>query len=254
MRWFKHFSDASDDSFIEGLEEKFGLEGYARWWKLLEIIARSMDKTDCCSATHSWVKWQSFLKGKRNKLETFLEHCQNESRITLKLNGNILEIKCPNLLKLKDEYNSKSGQPPDTNRDSVGSPNNKQQTTDTEVIITNNSNSTARENLPVDNSSPPDYGELDLNNFFVLVGVVRCLFGNRELSKPEQELLSEWIVIFDMRIVMELIKKEMEKFRERSHGSIPNSLMYFKKAVSKLPRNNPVSSMAKELAMSMRIN
>jgi len=41
MKWFKHYTDSSDDEFIAGLEEKFGLIGYARWWKLLETIAKA---------------------------------------------------------------------------------------------------------------------------------------------------------------------------------------------------------------------
>ena len=104
MKWFKHISDASEDDFIENLEEIFGLEGYARWFKLLEKIAVEMDETGECSAKHSWVKWQSFLKGKRNKLETFLYHCQNENKIKLELIGNMLKITCPKLLELRDNH------------------------------------------------------------------------------------------------------------------------------------------------------
>lgn len=112
MKWFRHMTNASDDAFIEELEELFGWEGYGRWWKLLEIIASDMKEGDP-SATHSWVKWQSFLKGKRNKLETFLKHCENKSRIKLEQNGNILKITLPKLLELKDEYTRKSGQAPE---------------------------------------------------------------------------------------------------------------------------------------------
>ena len=119
MRWFKHYSDASDDAFIEGLEDKFGWEGYGRWWKLLEIIAKSMDKNSDPSAEHSWVKWQSLLKGKRNKLDSFLIHCQNEMKINLEQNGNILKINCPKLLELRDEYNRKSGHTTDTCQDKL---------------------------------------------------------------------------------------------------------------------------------------
>jgi hypothetical protein len=50
LKWFKHYTCSSDDEFIAGLEEEFGLEGYARWWKLLEAIAKQMDKTDRCFA------------------------------------------------------------------------------------------------------------------------------------------------------------------------------------------------------------
>ena len=40
MRWFKHMTDASDDEFVAAVESRFGLEGYARWWKLLEAVAK----------------------------------------------------------------------------------------------------------------------------------------------------------------------------------------------------------------------
>jgi len=119
MKWFRHMSDASDDEFISEVEEIFGLDGYARWWKLLERIAKQMNETDKCYAEYSWTKWQSFLKGKRNKLETFLEHCQNKRRIKLELNGNILRIICPKLLELRDEYSRKSGHATDMTPDNV---------------------------------------------------------------------------------------------------------------------------------------
>lgn len=113
MKWFKHYTSASDDEFIDELEDLFGWEGYGRWWKMLEIIGKQMEKGSDCSATHSWVKWQSFLKGKRNKLELFLKHCQDKGKIKLEQNGNILKIICPNMLKLRDEYSEKSRHSPD---------------------------------------------------------------------------------------------------------------------------------------------
>ena len=104
IKWFKHYADASDDEFVAELEEIFGLAGYARWFKMLEIIAKQMDKSDRCSVSYSWVKWQALLKGKRNKLETFLVHCENKLKINLKQTENILEIKCSNLLKIRDNH------------------------------------------------------------------------------------------------------------------------------------------------------
>lgn len=112
MKWFKHMSNASNDAFIENLEEIYGWEGYGRWFKLLEIIATKMNKSNECFAEHSWVKWQSLLKGKRNKLDSFLVHCQNEGKIKLEQNGNILKIICPKLLELRDEHTRNSGASP----------------------------------------------------------------------------------------------------------------------------------------------
>ncbi len=113
MRWFKHYTDASDDEFIAGLEEKFGLEGYARWWKLLETVGAQFKKDGPPAAEYPWIIWQSKLRGKRNKLETFLVHLENKQRINRKLTGNVMEIKIPKLLEIRDEYSKKSGQTPD---------------------------------------------------------------------------------------------------------------------------------------------
>lgn len=112
MRWFKHYATASDNSFIEELEEKFGLEGYARWYKLLEIISREMDGSEKCSASHSVLKWQFFLKAKRKNLETFLVYLEEKRKISRKSTGNILEISAPILLNCRDDYSRKSGHAP----------------------------------------------------------------------------------------------------------------------------------------------
>lgn len=132
MKWFKHMADASDDEFLAELEEIFGWEGYGRWWKLLEKIALQMDKSGKCSASYSWSDWQRFLKGKRNKLETFLVHCQNKRKINLKQTGNILEIECCKLLEFRDEYSRKSRQTPDTTPDKVA-PDIRSKTKEVEV-------------------------------------------------------------------------------------------------------------------------
>ena len=113
MKWFKHFTDASDDEFIAGLENKFGLAGYARWWKLLEAVGAQFKKDGRPVAAYPWPVWQAKLKGKRKKLETFLVHLENKHRINQKLTGNILEIKIPKLLQIRDEYSKKSGHTPD---------------------------------------------------------------------------------------------------------------------------------------------
>lgn len=104
MKWFKHVSDASHDEFLEDLIDEFGLEGYARWWLVLESIASQMDTSTRCHVEYSWVKWQTILKGKRNKLDTFLKHCENENKLKLEQNGNKLKITCPKLLKMRDNY------------------------------------------------------------------------------------------------------------------------------------------------------
>lgn len=112
MKWFKHNTDLSDEEFMAELEEKFGLGGYARLLKLREAVAKKMTSPGQCSVVFPWAKWCSILKGKRKKLETFLNHLKNRSEINLKETGNVLEIKYPKLLILADEYFKRSGHPP----------------------------------------------------------------------------------------------------------------------------------------------
>lgn len=113
MRWFKHYADASDDEFIAIIEDRFGLEGYARWWKLLEVIAKQMDKTGRCSATYPLYKWETFLKAKRKQMLCFLEATEKQGKTKLIRSGNVLTIECPKLLEIRDEYSKKSGHTPD---------------------------------------------------------------------------------------------------------------------------------------------
>ena len=110
MRWFKHYTDASDDEFIAGLEDRFGLDGYARWWKLLEIVGAQFKKDGAPIAAYPWFVWQTKLKGKRKKLETFLNYLEKKCKIKQKQTGNILEIEIPKMLEIRDEYTRKSGQ------------------------------------------------------------------------------------------------------------------------------------------------
>jgi hypothetical protein len=104
MRWFKHFSDASNDEFISDMEDEFGLIGYARWWKMLEVIAGQMDETNKHSAAYPEKKWCRLLQCKPKVLTAFLECTNNAGKTKIKQNGNIIEIFCPKLLELRDNH------------------------------------------------------------------------------------------------------------------------------------------------------
>ncbi len=113
MKWFKHFSDASNDEFISDLEDEFGLVGYARWWKLIEAIAAQMEAGNSkCSASYSEKKWCRKLQCKPKVLARFLECTNNAGKTKVKQNGNIIEISCSKLLNLRDNH-SRNLQVPD---------------------------------------------------------------------------------------------------------------------------------------------
>lgn len=136
MRWFKHLTTASEDEFIASLEQKFGLEGYARWFKLLEAIGKGMGRGERskCFSELPLSEWQRRLKTQRRPLFEFLEYLRLNARArispwprdeqefrqsseTSALWQNFfpekLRIEVPKLLKFVDEYQKKSGHTPD---------------------------------------------------------------------------------------------------------------------------------------------
>ena len=43
MKWFKHYTDASNNDAINRLEQEFGYEGYGVYWKITELCASKYD-------------------------------------------------------------------------------------------------------------------------------------------------------------------------------------------------------------------
>jgi len=114
MKWFKHDTDAEDSEGLNVLIDKFGLEGYGRWFRLLETIAKKMERgSDRCHVVYTEGKWCEILKTKRKKLSCFLQVIQKELKTNVKRKGNKLRIECPNLLKKRDEYSERSRHTPD---------------------------------------------------------------------------------------------------------------------------------------------
>jgi hypothetical protein len=136
MRWFKHLTTASEDEFIASLEQKFGLEGYARWFKLLEAIGKGMGRGERskCFSELPLSEWQRRLKTQRKPLFEFLEYLRINDRARISpwprneqefrqssetsalwqdFFPEKLRIEVPKLLKFVDEYQKKSGHTPD---------------------------------------------------------------------------------------------------------------------------------------------
>lgn len=97
-----------------------GLEGYGRWWRMLEIISKRMDKSDVCHAEYPENVWATLLKQKQKKLRTFLVYCQNKLKTKVEYSGNIIRIEVPKLLEIRDEFCRKSGVTPESVRSDSG--------------------------------------------------------------------------------------------------------------------------------------
>lgn len=104
MKWFKHDTDCFLSEGLNSLLDDEGFAGYGRWFRLLEIIAFKMDKTDKCSVEYSTKKWCSLLRLKQKKLISFLKQTENKLKTKVVYSENIIKIEIPNLLNKRDNF------------------------------------------------------------------------------------------------------------------------------------------------------
>jgi hypothetical protein len=228
MKWFKHLSAASDDEFVAELEDIFGWEGYGRWWKILEIIAKQMDETERCHVEYSWIRWQSLLKGKRNKLETFLVHCQNQGKMKLEQNGNVLKIICPKLLELRDEYSRKSGQAPDTKQDKVAQEAEADTDTERNTSFPVDRVNGERTKIPIPEHNLEKKGFKNEIDFAAAAAACCSIIQRRSLSSLDSTILKHWLELYDFRgFLLPVLAETAGKFKHKNHGKSPASLSYF---------------------------
>ena len=111
-------SDARDDERLAEVMEELGPEAIGVYWIILEIIADKMDGSDLCSAQFPIKKWKEkcgVSTGKFTKIAQKLAEkptgfgpkVDKKPLVYLKIVGEKMMIKCPNLLKFRDEHTSR---------------------------------------------------------------------------------------------------------------------------------------------------
>lgn len=126
MKWFKHISDSGDDPDIDSSNILFGSDGPWAFFRTLEIMTREFDIKNPGVNTFLWDFFRKKFRISAKKLRKILHFFDEKKRIFSRfydLNGKeMIELKCPKLKELCDEYTQKqlfkmSGQTPDPNRD-----------------------------------------------------------------------------------------------------------------------------------------
>ncbi|MFW5887949.1 MAG: hypothetical protein ACOCUH_04050 [Bacteriovoracia bacterium] len=108
MRWFKHYCDASTSIKVNQIIDECGLEGYARWFLLLELLSEKFDGESTKFEIHfNEISAKVRIKFSK-KLETFLKLLHNFSLIELEVKGKVYKIDCPILMNLQDRDFKKS--------------------------------------------------------------------------------------------------------------------------------------------------
>lgn len=115
MKWFKHYSDASDSAALSELKRKFGFEGLGRYWTLIEYLQSRWASAEVEPIFEvQQEKLRDILKFRSwNGLRLFVDHLTTIPGILAEQKGNVYEIKANILLKLLHSDFKKSGGRPD---------------------------------------------------------------------------------------------------------------------------------------------
>ena len=107
IKWFKHISDSLDDPFIQDLIDEFGSDGYLVFFGTLEIISREFNIKSPGIVEVSRRYFTRKVRLSWHKCSTILKFCENEERFFVKENGRRIEINCPKLKDLCDNWTSR---------------------------------------------------------------------------------------------------------------------------------------------------
>jgi hypothetical protein len=115
MKWFKHMTNSSLDERLSRFTDKYGLEAYGFFWRVLEAIAANVDETDRKHVEYSIKTWCKLL-GIRP--QTFRKLAQESSILGLfqvRFNSDLVCMESSNILKYRDEWTRKKKKTPEQN-------------------------------------------------------------------------------------------------------------------------------------------
>lgn len=130
MKYFNHLCCAGEDDKIEALRDEFGLAGYGAYFLILEKIGAQIRKeSGSTSLTLSIRKWAKYLDMKPGWTLKTISTCGDLGLFSVGINGELVTINAPNILKYADEYSKKIGilsrQAPDPSPERVPNPGSK---------------------------------------------------------------------------------------------------------------------------------
>ncbi|HMM59994.1 MAG TPA: hypothetical protein PKC25_07675 [Candidatus Rifleibacterium sp.] len=119
MRWFKHMTRSWDDEKISSLVEKYGIEGYGFYFRVLEIVAANLEDSSHSAVTYSLRKWSKLTAIFQPKVLRLCQVCGELGLIEYELSANLLKVSIPKIFKYRDEYSEKREKKNHKNRDNI---------------------------------------------------------------------------------------------------------------------------------------
>jgi len=109
MKWYRHFTSSRTDTVLSEIESELGNDGYAKYYKLHELIVEGMERPNSPPIVETSEKRLcQALNTNRKGLNQFLELLQNISETTVEHSGNMIKIKTPWIAELLDKNSMSS--------------------------------------------------------------------------------------------------------------------------------------------------
>lgn len=104
LKWFKHYSDALDDPFIQDLMDRFSHMGYAVWFGLIEIIAKENKNSITGKLSISPTYLRRKLRTSPAKLREVFDYCQTSGKLLVNFSENNWDFNFTKIAEIKDNY------------------------------------------------------------------------------------------------------------------------------------------------------
>jgi hypothetical protein len=110
MRWFKHLTETRQDERVARLIDRAGYAGYGLFWAVLEVIASQIEKgSGKCSVCYPVSRWAAALSLQPQNVRRQLAAVVAAGLLEMRSEGAEIELSAHNLLKYRDEWQSRLG-------------------------------------------------------------------------------------------------------------------------------------------------
>ena len=115
MKWFKHMTNSSLDERLARFTDKYGLEAYGFFWRVLEAIAENVDETNRKHIQYSTKTWCKLLGIRPQTFRKLIQESSVLGLFQVSFNSDLVTVESPNILKYRDEWTRKKSRTPEQN-------------------------------------------------------------------------------------------------------------------------------------------
>ena len=103
MKWIKHYVDATDSVKLNKLMDKYGVEGYGRYWLLLELLAQHWDENQERIEIHLRTIAKQLRYYKLTSAKEWVNNGQTMGLYEVDIDSNVFSFKAPILSELQSK-------------------------------------------------------------------------------------------------------------------------------------------------------